>query len=154
MEGFIYIIKFLCSKQLEVFFYCSGPVHIGFVMNAAGADAHYPLNKVALIAYSAPFASVSTVMSSSIVVVHIIFPFIWPLHLYFPFLLCLFFVPVIKFCCFPTFRLLKATLLLLQSLFILLSFVLYSIACKRLWTPTFIYHHNSQSLGLFVSKKD
>jgi hypothetical protein len=105
-------------------------------MNAAGADVHYPFNKVALIAYSVPFASVSTGMSSSIVIVQIIFPFIWPLHLYFPFLVRLLIVSVIKFCCFPAFRLLEVTLLLLQSLFILLPFVLYSVACERLWTTT------------------
>ena len=75
-------------------------------------------------------------MSSSIFVVQIIFPFIWPLHLYFPQLACLLIVPVIKFCCFPVFRLLNVKLLLLQSLFILLPFVLYSISCKRLWMPT------------------
>lgn len=138
--------------QQTVFFFYSGPVHIGFVMNAAGVDVHYPLNKVALIAYSAPFASVSTGMSSSIITVQIIFLFIWPLLLNFPFLVCLFIVPVIKFCCFPAFRLLQVTLLLLQSLFILLSFVLYSIACKRLWTPT-LFTTTVHSFWVFLFRR-
>jgi len=93
-------------------------------MNAAGADVHYPLNKVAPIAYSTPFASVSTGMSSSIVTVQIIFQFSDRCVCISPTLVCLLIVLVITFYCFSGFRLLKVTLLLLQSLLNLLSIVL------------------------------
>jgi hypothetical protein len=122
---------YLCNKILVqqtaesfFFFYFIGPVHIGFVMNAAGADVHYPLNKVALIAYSPPFASVPTGMSSSIVTVQIIFQFSDRCICISPTLVCLLIVLVITFYCFSGFRLLKVTLLLLQSLLNLLSIVL------------------------------
>jgi hypothetical protein len=106
-------------------------------MNAAGADVHYPHNKVALIAYSATFSFVSTDMSSSIVIAQIVFPLIWPL--YFPFLECLLIVSLIKFCCFSAFRLLNVTLLLLQSLlcFFLLHFIPFhsSVSECLLYSP-------------------
>lgn len=55
-------------------------------MNTAGTDVHYPPNKVALIAYSAPFASVSTGMSNSIVIVQIIVSVYLTVAFVFPFL--------------------------------------------------------------------